>query len=112
MIWRIVGSVLGAILIVVGIPLTISPIPLGIILVALGMIILISANPWFAGLIRKLRKNSKPVDNALKTAGEVFPEPIAEPLRQTEVKEDDDDDETDANLGPPLQRFRNPRRLR
>ncbi|MEM0927911.1 MAG: FUSC family protein [Pseudomonadota bacterium] len=113
MIWRIVGTVLGAALLVVGIPLTLSPIPLGIILVAIGVIILISANPWFATLIRKLRKNSRPVNDAFKTAEDVLPDPIAEPLRQTDVEDDDDESDADAaKMGPPLQRFHNPRRLR
>ena len=111
MIWRIVGTVVGAALVLVGIPLTISPIPLGIFLIAIGVIILIGANPWVANFIRNLRKNSKPVDNAFKTAENVLPEPLAAPLKQTEV-EDEEDDKTETKMGPPLQRFHNPRKLR
>ncbi|MEO1043203.1 MAG: FUSC family protein [Pseudomonadota bacterium] len=114
MIWRIVGSVLGAVLFIIAVPLTLSPIPLGIFLLAISVIILISANPWFAKLIRKLRRRSKPLDNAFKTAKNVLPEPIADPLRQTEVEEDEDEDDpkSDSKMGPPMERFHNPRRLR
>ena len=114
MLWRIVGSVLGTVLILVGIPLTISPIPLGIVLVAVGVIILIGANPWFAKLIRRLRKQSKPVDNVFRTAEDILPGRIGDPLRETDVEEDEDEgeDEDGRKMGPPMQRFRNPRRLR
>ncbi|MEM7739569.1 MAG: hypothetical protein AAF225_02065, partial [Pseudomonadota bacterium] len=88
------------------------PIPLGLVLSVLGVIVLISANPWFARYIRRLRKKSKPVDNALKTAEQVLPEPLADPLRQTEIEDEDEDTETGAKMGPPMHRSHHPRQRR
>ena len=112
MLWRIVGSILGAALIILGLPLMISPIPLGIFLIFIGFVVLIASNPWVANQVRNWRRKNKTVDEFFHKAEEVLPDPIAEPLHGTDAC-DRDDATTAKNETPPMMRkIRNPKRMR
>lgn len=112
MIWRVVGSVLGFVLIVIGLPLMISPIPLGIILIFLGFVTLIGSNPMVARLVQKWRRRHATVNEFFHKAEEVLPDPIAEPLHETDIG-DPGEKASAADEPPPMMRkIREPRRLR
>ncbi|GGY40101.1 hypothetical protein [Parvularcula lutaonensis] len=114
MIWRMIGTIVGLVLLVVSIPLTISPIPLGLLLLFISIIILVASNPLAARFLRWLRRKDPRVDSFFRNAEEVLPEELSAPLHETDG-EDDREDETATTqraLGEPMRRVDIPRRLR
>jgi hypothetical protein len=81
---RLIGLLLGAALLLGGVPLMISPIPFGFVLVLLGLIALCASSPPFARFVRWLRGRFREVDAALDAAEDVLPRPLREPLEATE----------------------------
>ncbi|MEM9839825.1 MAG: hypothetical protein AAF830_11840 [Pseudomonadota bacterium] len=108
MVWRIVGSLLGLAMIIVGLPLMVSPIPFGVILITLGVIILVGANPLAARLLKTLRQKYPWLNRFFSTAEDVLPEELAEPLRKT----DDQDKPAQKSASGPMTRSSYPRYLR
>ena len=84
---RMIGILVGAVFVVLGIPLLISPIPLGLLLIALGILVLTASSPWFASRLKALRAKFRNVDEVLDKAEEMLPPPLSEPLRDTDPEE-------------------------
>jgi hypothetical protein len=111
MIIRIIGNVVGFVLVIAGIPLFISPIPLGALLVFFGLIILIAFNPWVAKLVKSWRRRSERVNAFFHKAEEILPDDLAGPLQETENRPEDDGN-SPSESAPPMQRVTIPRLLR
>lgn len=116
LLWRIIGNIFGAALVLIGIPLTVSPIPLGFVILFLGVVILVAANPYAAQLLKAIRKRWPWLNRFFRKAETVLPDELAGPLHETESDEDDDDvaapERMAASLGEPMRRVNIPRRLR
>ncbi len=114
MIWRILGTLAGLALLVIGIPLMVSPIPLGLMVIFVAVVILVASNPLAASLLKAARKRYPWLNRFLRKAEDVLPEELAAPLDATEDKSDLDSaqPQTSAKLGPPMRRIDIPRRRR
>lgn len=114
MVWRIAGSVVGLAMILIGLPLMVSPIPFGLILIVLGIIILVGANPLAASVIRTLRRRYKWLDGFFDRAENVLPRELADPLRATDEQPDPEPAEPPADDDGPRMMTRSsyPRYLR
>ena len=114
MLWRILGTLAGLALLVIGVPLMVSPIPLGLPLIFVAVVILVASNPLAASLLKAARKRYPWLNRFLRKAEDVLPEELAGPLDATEDKSDLNPApaQTAAKLGPPMQRIDIPRRRR
>ncbi|NNU16431.1 hypothetical protein HK107_08870 [Parvularcula sp. ZS-1/3] len=116
LLWRIIGNVVGAALVLIGIPLTLSPIPLGLLILFIGVVILVASNPYAAKLLKAMRKRWPWLNRFFRKAENVLPDELAGPLHETESDEDEDSEKTPeratASLGEPMRRVTIPRRLR
>jgi hypothetical protein len=105
---HMVGIIIGAVLLVIGVPLLVSPIPLGALLIAIGVLVLTGSSPWFAGQIKALRARFSNVDDVFDKAEDLLPEPLAEPLRETEPDpghpHGEGGEEAAAAAAPPIRR--------
>ncbi|NRA31290.1 MAG: hypothetical protein HRU11_13630 [Parvularculaceae bacterium] len=108
MIWQILGTLVGLALIVISLPLTVSPIPFGLILMFTGIVILVASNPLAAAALRALRRRYAWVDGLFDRAQTVLPDELAEPLRQTDIEQP----EPVARAAPEMRRVGYPRYLR
>lgn len=79
-----IGSVVGAIITLLGLVLTWSPIPFGFVLLFLGLSILVWANPWVRRRVRQWRVRSQKFDAAVSAVQKRAPGPIAGALAKTE----------------------------
>ena len=91
---RLLGTLAGACLLLLGIPLTLSPVPLGLLMVAAGTLLLAASSPPFARWLTRRRARHDRVDEALDRAADLLPDKLAEPLEATDPK-----------LGAPLRRM-------
>lgn len=108
MVWRIVGTLVGLGLIIIGVPLMISPIPFGIVLIIIGLLVLVAANPLAAKALRALRRRHPWLDEFLRKAENLLPPDAAAPLRDTDGRRDDDDEAAAPTprlrYGPPMRK--------
>lgn len=111
MIWRIAGTVLGLALLLLSLPLTLSPLPFGLILMFIAVVILVASNPLAARLLRALRRRYPWLDRFFNKAEDVLPEELAEPLRATDNPDDEEQGQASGSA-PPMRRVRYPRYLR
>lgn len=110
MIWQILGTLMGLLLIVVSLPLTVSPVPFGLFLMFVGIVVLVASNPLAAAALRALRHRYDWVDGLFDRAQTVLPKELAEPLRQTDIVADGETtEEPQASM---MQRVGYPRYLR
>ncbi len=79
-------------LILVGVIAAVSPIPFGIIFVVLGLILLTVVFPPVRPFLRMLRRRWGWLDNRLDALQEELPDPMAEPLRDSDPCEQDRDE--------------------
>lgn len=120
MIWRTVGTLIGLALVIVSFPLTLSPLPVGLILMFIGIVILVASNPLAASALKWARKRWPWLNRFFRRAEKVLPGEIAEPLRETDNGEGDEEEEprraTDDGVRPvasnTMRRVNIPRRLR
>ncbi len=80
----VIGSALGALLVVIGLAIAWSPIPFGVILLATGLTLLVWANPWVRQGVRALRTRSAKVNAALTSIQNQAPGPIRRTLERTD----------------------------
>jgi len=112
MIWRIFGTLAGLVLIVISLPLTVSPIPFGLITLFFGIVVLVASNPLAARALRALRRRYAWVDGLFDRAQTVLPEELAEPLKKTDKDAEEPQTSAPANGRKMMQRVGYPRYLR
>ncbi len=88
-IFRVLAGVLGLLLILFGTVAAISPIPFGVVFVFIGLILLGIVAPPTRPWLRGLRRRWGWLDDRLDEAQEVWPEPIAKPLRESDPCEEE-----------------------
>ena len=91
---RVLGTLAGIGLLVLGLPLALSPIPLGLLMIAGGVLLLTANSPPFARWLARRRAKHDRLDHVLDRAAETLPDTLAEPLEATDPKQD-------APPGPP-----------
>jgi hypothetical protein len=116
-LWRIIGTVVGGLLFIIGIPLLISPIPLGALLLFIATIILVASNPMAAKLLKMARKRFRWLNRFFRRAEKVLPKDIAKPIADTDDTDDKEEEDQAAphrshHLGEPMRRTGIHRRLR
>ncbi|MCQ8184309.1 hypothetical protein [Parvularcula maris] len=114
-LWRIIGTVVGGALFLIGIPLLISPIPLGALLLFVATIILVASNPLAAKLLKAARKRFRWLNRFFRKAEKVLPKDIAKPIADTDDETDQEDEEPPVkkhHYGEPMRRTGVHRRLR
>ena len=83
---RLLGILLGLGLVMVGVPLILTPLPVGLILTALGALVLVASSPFAARRLKAWRGASKTVDGAIDRAEDLLPDPMSAPLERTQPK--------------------------
>lgn len=81
---RTIGTIIGALLLLAGIPLTLSPLPFGVLPLIVGTAILAGTSPPFARWLRRKREDHRLVDAVIDKAEDVLPDIIADPLEATD----------------------------
>jgi len=81
---RVFLSILGAALVVVGLPLFWTPIPFGLLLIAAGLALLLSSSPAFQAWLRRRRARHRELDDVVRRAERTSPEQIRETLEKTD----------------------------
>ncbi|MEM1409936.1 MAG: hypothetical protein AAGG79_04225, partial [Pseudomonadota bacterium] len=78
----------GLALIIIALPLAVSPIPVGLVLLVLGIVILVAANPLAALALKALRHRFAWLDKALRSVEGLLPRELSQPLRTTAAGEE------------------------
>ncbi|MFP4519152.1 MAG: hypothetical protein ACLFQ5_06830 [Oceanicaulis sp.] len=96
----LVYQILGALLILFGLPLFWTPIPIGLIMIASGIALIISNSDVAREWVRTLREKHPKFDAWLHRAEARVPAPFDRILKQTHVRE-----RAEAEPGPDEDRF-------
>ena len=83
---RVLGIIVGAALVLLGVPLIPTPLPVGLVMVGIGVLILTASSPHFARWLARRRERHERLDAALDKTTEVLPDPLAGPLERTDPK--------------------------
>ena len=84
---RILLTVLGVFLLLLGVVGILTPIPFGVVFLLLAMVILIPVSPLATTMIRGLRRRSRRFDSLMVNASSRAPVPYRRILRSTEVRD-------------------------
>lgn len=95
---RLIASLIGAIIFLLGVILAFMPIPFGLILMAVGLFIMLSSSLSVRHLVKWLRRRNARIDRWLDMAAAKLPQRYADVLNRT--RPDCPDEETDADLMP------------
>lgn len=82
---RIICSIIGTVLCLIGIVGMLTPIPLGLIIFIIGLMFLIPSSPAAAGYVRFARRKIGLFDRAMSAITNKMPVPYRRVLRRTEV---------------------------
>ncbi|QDT67097.1 hypothetical protein [Calycomorphotria hydatis] len=82
--WNWIISAIALCMIVIGMITFVMPIPIGALLMATGLGLLVSANPYFRGLVRRFRKNNSKVDQHFRNSEAKAPGFLRRVLEQTD----------------------------
>ena len=99
---KLILSIIGILLILVGIVLVPLPIPFGLILIFLGTLLLVTVNSAARKIVKSLRRRWKWLDRLLDRAAEKLPHDVAEPVEATKPLDDEEeeaDSEDDVHKG-------------
>ena len=92
LLFHILIGVFATFLILIGIIAAVSPIPFGIVMISLGFIMLGIVAPPVRPLLKSLRRRWGWFDKQLDKAQETLPDPIADPLRESDPHDDGEDE--------------------
>ncbi len=87
----LVYQILGALLILLGLPLFWTPIPIGLILIATGIALVISNSDAAREWVRTLRMKHPRFDAWVMKAESVVPRPFDRILKQTEARREEEE---------------------
>lgn len=80
----LVYQTLGWLLIVIGLPLTLSPIPVGIVVVAVGLALILASSQSARGRLQQIRARHAAFDRWMRKAERYVPRPFDRILRETD----------------------------
>jgi hypothetical protein len=81
-IWHRLGVVAGGLLILIGIPLFLTPLPGGLACTAAGTALVVALSPRAQRFVRRQRNNHPKLDRGLNRVEERIPERARGPLRK------------------------------